>query len=65
MAAGDRFKKYGEFVIIDSLAKQYSYSHEDVFKLSWGECMNLVAYNREYSYVENKAREYSRKSAKR
>jgi len=65
MAAGKRFDKYGEFALVDSLAKTYNYTHEQVFKLSWTEAMTMIAYNREYNYVDAKAREFSRKANKK
>ena len=63
--AGERFKKYGEFTLVDSLCKQYNYTHDQVFKLSWTEAMTFIAYNREYSYVDFKTRETQRKMNKK
>ena len=55
MAGSERLEKFGEFAHIDSLAKTYGYSHEQVFKLSWSEVMTFIYYNKEYSYVESVA----------
>ena len=65
MVSGKRFDKYGEFTLIDSLCKLYNYTHEQVFKLSWSEAMTMIAYNREYAYVDYVARENMRKANKK
>ena len=61
-AAGKRFEKYGEFPIIDKIAAKYSYSHDQVFNLSWREVFTMVALGREEAYVENLANEMKRNS---
>ena len=63
--SGKRFEKYGEFVALDSLCKAYGYTHEQVFKLSWVEAMTMILYNREFSYVDHKARQISRNARKK
>jgi len=55
VVAGDRLNKYGEFIIIDKIAKEYGYSHDDVFNLSWREVYTIVALSREQAYIEAKA----------
>lgn len=55
IAGSERLEKWGEWVLIDSLAKTYNYTHDQVFALSWSEAMTMIAYNREAAYVENKA----------
>jgi hypothetical protein len=61
LAGGDRLNKYGNFAQIDAVAKQYSYTHEQVFWLSWHEVMNIISFNRESMYVELTAQEIKRK----
>jgi len=63
--AGDRMDKYGEFVLIDKIAKHYSYTHEQVFNLSWREAYTIIALNREQAYIEHKATEAKRESEKK
>lgn len=62
VAAGDRMKKYKEFPLIDSLARTYSYTHEQAFNLSWREAYTMIALNREQAYIEHVASEMKRKS---
>ncbi len=54
---GERLIKYGEFAYIDLLAITYSYTHDQVFNLSWSEAMTMLAYNKEKDYVEQKVRQ--------
>jgi hypothetical protein len=61
LAGGDRLNKYGSFAQIDAVAKQYNYTHEQVFWLSWSEVMTIIAFNREALYVELTAQEFKRK----
>ena len=56
--------KYGEFVIVDSLAKTYGYTHDQVFDLSWREAFTMVALNREQQYIESRAAELKRQADK-
>jgi len=60
IAGGDKLKKYGEWILIDKIARTYSYSHDEVFALSWTEAMTIIAYNKESNYIEHKANEYKR-----
>lgn len=53
MVADNRLDKYGEWALIDSIAMQYSYTHDEVFALSWGEAMTIIAYNRERAYINH------------
>jgi len=57
-------KKYGEFVLIDSLAKTYNYTHDQAFDLSWREAYTMLALNREQKYIEAKAGEIKRAADK-
>ena len=52
--------KYGEFAMLDKIAKEYGYSHDQVFNLSWREAYTITALNAERSYIEAKAGEMKR-----
>ena len=65
IAGGDRLKKYGEWVLVDKIARTYSYSHDEVFALSWTEALTIIAYNRESNYVEHKTNEIKRELNKK
>jgi len=65
LAGGDRLKKYGEWILLDKIAKMYSYSHDEAFALSWSEAMTIICYNRESAYVENKCNEIKRSISKK
>jgi len=57
MVSGDRLKKYGEFLMLDKIAKDYGYTHAEVFKLSWREAYTIHALNLERSYIEARTSE--------
>ena len=57
-------EKYGEFVLIDSIAQKYGYTHDQVFNLSWREVFTMVALGREQAYIENRATELKRQADK-
>ena len=57
-------KKYGEFILVDSLAKTYNYTHDEVFNLSWREAYTMIALNREQKYIDAKAGEMKRAADK-
>ena len=61
LASGDRFKKYGEFMLLDRIARDYRYSHDEVFNLSWREAYTIHALGLERNYVESKAGEMKRR----
>ena len=61
LVAGDRMDKYGEFAMLDKIAKIYGYTHEQVFNLSWREAYTIHALNKEQQYIELKAGELKRK----
>ncbi len=63
-ANSGRLDKYGEFVFIDNIAKNYSYTHDQAGELSWSTLMTLVSYNREQSYVESVANKMMNESNK-
>lgn len=55
VVAGDRLEKYGEFPLIDKLAKEYNYTHEQAYNLPWRVAYTIMALGRETSYIENEA----------
>jgi len=57
--------KYGEFIIIDKLAKDYGYTHDEAFNLSWRQAYTIIALNREQAYIEYKSAELKRESEKK
>jgi len=56
--------KYGEFVLVDSLALKYGYTHEQVFNLSWREAFTMLALGREQQYIEARASDLKRQADK-
>ncbi len=60
LVAGQRMEKYGEFVFIDRIAKEYKYTHDQVFNMSWREVYTILALNREQGYIEHKVDELKR-----
>lgn len=52
MVAGSRMDKYGEFPIVNKLAKEYAYTHDQVFNLSWREAYTILALDKEQRYIE-------------
>jgi len=60
LVAGDRFKKYGEFMLLDRIAKDYNYTHDEVFDLSWREAYTIHALTLERNYVEGRASQMKR-----
>ena len=48
-------KKYGEFAMLDKIAKDYNYTHDQVFDLSWREVITILALNNERAYIESRA----------
>jgi len=62
MAADGRLDKYGDFALIDMIARNYTYTHNQVAELSWREVMNITALSRERAYVEAKTYEIKRSS---
>ena len=51
-AAGDKFDKFGNFGILNKLAKDYNYTHAEVFDLSWRLAYTIMAYDKTQNYVE-------------
>jgi hypothetical protein len=51
-AAGDKFDKFGEFGIVNRIAKDYGYTHAEVFDLSWRLAYTIMSYDKTQSYVE-------------
>ncbi len=49
--------KYGEFALIDTIASKYSYTHDQVFNLSWREAFTIIALGRERAYIEARVQE--------
>ena len=64
MAGAKRIEKFGDFVIVDNLVKQYSgvYSHDDILNLDVLMVHNLILYNRNLSYIESRKEEIQRKA---
>lgn len=54
--------KYKEFPMIDTLARNYGYTHAEAFNLSWREAYTIIALNRETAYIEAMAQEMKRKA---
>ncbi len=48
-------KKYGEFTLVDRIAKEYNYTHDQVFDLSWREAYTIIALGNERQYIESRA----------
>ena len=57
--------KYGEFVLIDKLARDYAYTHDEAFDLSWRQAYTIICLGREQSYIEYKSSELKRESEKK
>jgi len=49
---------------VDKIAKDYGYTHEQVFNLSYREAYTIIALNREQFYIEQKTSELKRESEK-
>lgn len=56
--------KYGEFAMIDKIAKDYAYTHDEVFDLSWREVFTIIALNSERAYIEARAGKLKREAEK-
>lgn len=62
LAGGNKLDKYQHLNILDSLAKTYpQYSHDDLWLKEFDFVMNLVAYNKEKAYINNRFQEIKEK----
>jgi hypothetical protein len=64
LVAGDKLNKYGDFTIVNKLAKDYNYTHEDAFNLSWRVAFTILALDKEQLYIETRAAEMAREKNK-
>ena len=47
-------QQFGEFTHIDKMAREYNYTHDQAFDLSWSEFMTILVLNRRRESVEYK-----------
>ncbi len=51
-------------MLIDKIAKDYNYTHDEVFDLTWREAYTIHALTLERNYVESRAGELKREHEK-
>ena len=57
IAGGDKLTQFNDLIIIDGFAKQYGYSHEEVFKLDWEFVYTMQYIHNLQDSVQKKAQE--------
>ena len=56
---------FGEFTIVDSIAREYIYTHDQVTELSWSEVMTIIVLRKKRAAIETRAQETYRAANKR
>lgn len=57
VVSGDMMNKFGEFTVINKLARDYNYTHAEAFDLPWRVAYTILALDKTQGYIEYRAQE--------